>query len=191
MKRILLILLLIACFGTSYKAMAQSITESDYYSFMNSISVSDSKENNIVRAETEYPIADTNIIFHGNRFDVNGKGDSLFTPADVKFIKQQLAKAKTYAWKDGKITKAKLIPAKTFDALFRGGVGIGWDNFQKKYGIHTFYDFSVPLFSVDRSLCAIYKGTHCGGLCGGGEIDVYQNKDGKWVLIRYYSLWIS
>ena len=75
--------------------------------------------------------------------------------------------------------------------LFKNGVDEGWVEFHKMYG-SGFSTFSVPLFTVDKNTCIVYKAGHCGGLCGHGGTNVYKRVNGKWTFIQSIGMiWIS
>lgn len=190
-SRILIVLLFCSLVHLVY---AQAVTENDYYNFMNAISGPDSTQKVIISGAATIPslISDSNTIFHGNFIDSHGNGDTVFKPADIKYMKSQFAKLSSYSWKSNKIKWADIVSEKGIDKLFDlKKKGDAWTKFEKKFHQHVFYDYSIPVFSADKSICAIYVGHHCGGLCGEGNIYVYQYKNGKWVVIRMYFLWIS
>src|ERR1700722_806034 len=114
MKYTTRILQLLFCLSLSYSAFAQTITESDYYKFMNSIKGQDTGKTNFISSNPtcDYFMSDSSILFHGNIYNPNGKGDSLFNESDVKFMKQQIAQNKNHTWKSQKITWATIIPQK-------------------------------------------------------------------------------
>ena len=188
-----ILLLLFTCFSFCKSTIAQNITEQDYYSFLNAIGATDSAKSQFISSKSaiEYFHSDSSTVFHGNMPYTNGASDTLFTMADIKFMKQQLTRGANYIWKSKKIKWANIIPYKDIDKVFATHEENTSTAFYKKYPTNIFYDYSIPLFSTSKLLCAIYIGSYCGGLCGSGAFYIYENKGGKWVLIRYYHLWVS
>jgi len=75
--------------------------------------------------------------------------------------------------------------------LFKNGVDEGWVEFNKMYG-SGLSTFSVPLFTVDKNTCIVYKAGHCGGSCGHGGTSVYKKINGKWTFVQSIGMiWIS
>src|SRR5450755_129659 len=90
-----------------------------------------------------------------------------------------------------------------FEKLIYKGPNKGWTkismeikrNFRIKYNKeykNGFATFSVPLFSLDRKICVVYKAGHCGGLCGHGGKSVCKKVNGKWTFLKSIGvIWIS
>ena len=54
------------------------------------------------------------------------------------------------------------------------------------------YYFSLPVFSVDKTVAIIYFSNYCGELCGFGGYYIYKKKtDNKWTFITAIGHWIS
>jgi len=176
-----------------YSAYAQTITESDYYDVLNHIKIPDSKGKILLSSDPSLWENDTDAIFH-NGFSVNAnKPDTIFTLADKAYIRQQVKQAITTKWDNKNITWAKVIPHSDIHNVFTDSVTKGdkWELFEKKFHESEYYDYSVPVFSVDKNTCAIYVGHHCGWLCGDGDIYIFRKKNNKWVLISTIGLWVS
>jgi len=55
---------------------------------------------------------------------------------------------------------------------------------------HTIYDYSIPLFSVDKKKVIVIKHFYCGLLCGGGAYELYiKNANNKWKLVKKMYEW--
>jgi len=48
-----------------------------------------------------------------------------------------------------------------------------------------------PIFNKDYTLAFVQFGVNCGSYCGGGETQIYEYKDGKWIKIRTISAWVE
>jgi hypothetical protein len=54
------------------------------------------------------------------------------------------------------------------------------------------YSFILkPIFNEDYTLALVQFGINCGSYCGGGETQVYEYKDGKWIKIRTVGAWVE
>lgn len=116
---------------------------------------------------------------------------SLFSFADVQFIKAQISNGQNFKWKSNKIIGSKVISSKKIARFFKNGPDEGWAEFNKQYK-NGFATFSIPLFSVDKNICIVYRASHCGSLCGSGNIRLYKKIDGKWTFVQVIGMiWIS
>lgn len=163
---------------------ANKVSNQDYYEFLNSIVVSDTVIHFNLANEPDFRhiLDDTLYILLDTTY---------FSPSDAQFMRQQLTKGKHFKWKSNKITGAKIVSSKRIRKYFKNGIDKGWTIFNKKYD-GGFTRFSIPLFTLDRNTCIIYKSSHCGSLCGGGGISLYKKVDGKWKYITTIgTIWIS
>lgn len=55
----------------------------------------------------------------------------------------------------------------------------------------SFYEMSIPLFSLDREKAYVQIGHYCGRLCGSGKAIYLKKINGKWKIIDIRSTWIS
>lgn len=53
------------------------------------------------------------------------------------------------------------------------------------------WELSKPLFSRDGTRALVHYQVECGGLCGGGAIDLFKLIDGQWQFHASHSLWVS
>jgi hypothetical protein len=162
----------------------KNISSKDYYDFFNSLVNSDSVHqfNLESKPDFSYILKDTASIFSDT---------TLLSSADVQFIKYQIIAGQHFKWKSNKILGSKVISSKKISKLFKNDVDEGWTKFNKKYK-NGFATFSVPLFTVDKHTCIVYKAGHCGGLCGHGGTSVYKKINGKWTFIQSIGMiWIS
>ena len=114
-------------------------------------------------------------------------GDVL-TPEERDTVRRQMS-LPGQTWTAGSFPGARLISQDTVQSIFRD-TARGWNYFYKVYG-PAFYTFSRPVFLRGDSLCVFYSATHCGGLCGSGELSLYRKEGGRWVFQLILSSWIS
>jgi hypothetical protein len=55
----------------------------------------------------------------------------------------------------------------------------------------TYYEFSIPYFSVDKTKAHVEFSYVCGSLCGRGGIYLLQKINGKWIIVSTHSTWVS
>lgn len=100
-----------------------------------------------------------------------------------------------FHWNENLVPNAHVVPADSIFSLFsrrRNAGSRGWENFHKIYGEWNGYtDLSAPIFLRDNTRCLFYYGQHCGGLCGGGKLTLYEKKNGHWEMIKVFCNWIS
>jgi hypothetical protein len=161
-----------------------SVFQREYYTFFNSFIYADSVKmfNLSDTPDFSYIFEDTTAIFDDT---------AIFTKQDIHFIKLQIAKDVKLNWRHNKIIGANIISGKRISSMFGNNIDIGWAIFNKQYR-GWFATFSVPLFSLNRNICIVYKAWHCGGLCGNGNTTVYKKVNGKWILLKLYGvIWVS
>lgn len=94
-------------------------------------------------------------------------------------------------WKSNQILGSKVISSKRIAKLFKNEPDKGWVKFNKRYK-DGFATFSVPLFSLDKNTCIVYKAGRCGSLCGHGGTSLYKKIKGKWTFVKVVGMiWIS
>jgi hypothetical protein len=162
----------------------KNISPKNYYDFFNSFVNPDSTHqfNLESKPDFSYILKDSATIFSDS---------TLFTSADIEFIKYQIKKGQHFKWKSNKIFGSRVISSKKLAKMFKNDVDEGWAKFNKKYK-NGFATFSVPLFTIDRNTCIVYKAKRCGGLCGHGGISIYKKIKGKWTFLQSAGMiWIS
>lgn len=183
--KLLLPALILTCTVGEVNAQSNGkVSSKDYHEFINSMLDADSTgQFNLVRDAPFKPILDdTSIIFQDS---------VLFTREDVVFMKQQFKDVKEYHWKSGGIMSATIISDAKIRRHFRKKAEDSWTGFKKKFG-GGYSRFSIPIFSLDRNTCVIYRSVHCGSLCGHGVILVYRKIDGVWKKITFVgTIWMS
>jgi hypothetical protein len=160
------------------------ISSKDYYEFFNSFIRADSIHAFNLASNPDFDriLKDSSSIFHDT---------ALFSNADIEFIRNQIKAARHFKWRSNGILGSHVISSKKIARIFKNGPDEGWTELHKKYK-NGFATFSVPLFSLDRSICIVYKAGHCGGLCGHGGTSVYKKVNGKWTFIESIGMiWIS
>ncbi|WP_058106101.1 hypothetical protein [Maribacter dokdonensis] len=83
------------------------------------------------------------------------------------------------------------ITDKKFSSFFGNNRRIekGWKRIQKKYGTDKIVEFSQV--NYNGQFAATYYGIHCGGLCGSGNIVVFEKINGKWKILTEINLWMA
>jgi len=193
-KSILFISVLLTLFNN---VSAQKVTEQDYYEFYNSILTSDSsgkilliKQPGFYNLKSLFNQDTTNLEgFLNHKFWKNNI-DTIFKQEDIKSMEKQILRDTNFRWSEKKLKKkVRVIDANVLVNKYKINTDSGWSSFSKKYG--GFSTFSIPLFSIDKSICIIYQSEICGRACGSGYLFVYVRRKGKWVLYRSYNMWIS
>jgi hypothetical protein len=78
--------------------------------------------------------------------------------------------------------KYVLVSDEEIEGFFKSGVD-GWKTFYQKYpNSNGFLTLSRVGFNADRTQALVYKGWHCGGLCGSGSYFLLRKKKGGWVV---------
>lgn len=155
------------------------INREKIYSFLNQTISIDTISFNL-SAKTDFGMFDEDILEYFN--------DSLFSPADSVFLLNQFKKSEHLKWQKGKINGAKIISKRHLKHIFRSDNG--WLKFRKQYGDCLSY-FSLPIFTKNNEYCIFYYWTQCDYLAGGGRLNLYQYKDGKWIYIKTYISGVS
>jgi hypothetical protein len=149
------------------------------YSFLNSTISTDTIRFNL-SAKTDFGMFDERISEYFN--------DSFFNPEDSVFLLKQFQKSQYLKWQKGKINGAKIISKRHIKLIFRSDNG--WLKFRKQYG-DCLTNFSLPIFTKNDEYCIFYYWTQCDYLAGGGRLNLYQFKDGKWIFIKTYISGVS
>jgi hypothetical protein len=162
----------------------KGISSIDYYEFFNSFIQVDSIHtfNLASNPDFDHILKDTSSIFNDT---------ALLSNADIQFIKVQIKDGKVFQWKSNGILGSNVISSKTIARIFKSGAGEGWIKFNRKYK-NGFATFSVPIFSLDKNICIVYKAWHCDSLCGHGGTSIYKKINGKWTFLKSIGMiWIS
>ena len=120
--------------------------------------------------------------------------DSLLTPADTVFMRQQMRMCTGFGLSERHAPNHTVIPADTFRVL-RERLH---DSFaamrvlKQRHHTSSFSHISAPLFSVDHQTVIVTISEICGGgLCGGSDTWLLHKFDGCWRKVRLLSTWIS
>ena len=62
---------------------------------------------------------------------------------------------------------------------------------KKSKKLFTFYEMTIPVFSIDRKKAYVELDHHCSGLCGSGLAIYLKKINGKWQIIEKWQTWIS
>lgn len=116
--------------------------------------------------------------------------DTLFTKDDRAYIKEQMIRERKFRWKDGELKNIKVIDGDKLRAFFDSlGVEEGWKAYFPIYKM-GYNKYSVPFFSCNKQRCIIFRGYECGMSYGLGNTNVYEKRNGKWVLVKSCAPWI-
>jgi hypothetical protein len=116
--------------------------------------------------------------------------DTLFTAADRAFIAKQTKWCKKFEWKQGKLNNENVIDGKPVMKILDSlGTDSGWHVYYRIYKL-GFNKFSVPLFSVDKQRCIVFRSFECGSNFGLGNTNVFIKKNDKWVLAKSIAPWV-
>lgn len=172
----------------SVAALAQEnkgVTDRDYYEFYNTVPQPYKLRHFVLVSEPERFDTFNNLI------DTKGKlFDTIFAKSDSTFLNGQIAMAAHFYWGPGMIDGSTVVNKADIDALFRSG-GDGWSSFNKMYKVDSYCQYSVPLFSSDRTICIVLCSEYCGSLCGEGDVYYYKKINGKWQVVYHYVRWVS
>ena len=65
----------------------------------------------------------------------------------------------------------------------------GWEKIERKYGTRLVIEYSKSNFL--NNFAAIYYAVRCGGLCGSGNIVVFEKVNKKWKFVTEINLWMN
>jgi hypothetical protein len=80
-----------------------------------------------------------------------------------------------------------------FAEIFRGGPGVGWEEFYRRFPVaRLYFALSPVVLSADGAQALVYFERHCGGLCGEGTL-VWLRRvpGGAWAVRRTRTFWVS
>lgn len=83
----------------------------------------------------------------------------------------------------------KLISENKFKSYLKKGILTGWNKILDKYQSNWVVEFSNVSFSGNYA--AVYYGKRCGGLCGSGDIYVFEKNKEDWKLISKINVWMN
>ena len=112
-----------------------------------------------------------------------------FTKEEIEIIKEQLQVKVDKKFSSYFPNKARFLKESRVNKIFNNK-NKGWHYFYVKYG-KELYSFSNPIFLRNNTICLFYKATLCGGLCGGGSLDLWIKVNNKWEFFDLLYLWMS
>jgi len=65
----------------------------------------------------------------------------------------------------------------------------GWNGIKRKYGTDKVLEFSQVNYC--GQFASTYYAIHCGGLCGAGNIVIFEKVTGKWKIVTEINLWMA
>lgn len=88
-------------------------------------------------------------------------------------------------------TDYKLVDSTQLHSIFKKN-GDPWPAFYKQFpGSGGLFTFSRVGFSADGTQALFYLRHTCGLLCGGGAYVVMEKRDGRWVIWKEITMWVS
>jgi|GEM_PF-2216960 len=167
-----------------YCSLAQTkvpvIAEREYYEFFNAIPNPLAELHPVIQSEPE--------LF--NMYDAPQTNDrklfdTIFSKSDTTFLVNQTIKAKSFYWGPGMINGATVVNKSDLGQII-GNDDAGWDRFDKMYRTRGYWVYSVPLFSVDKSICVVKYTNYCGNLCKANYVYYYKKEGDTWKAIYHY-----
>ena len=160
------------------------VAQKEYYEFFNSISNPSAELHPVIQSEP--------VLF--NMYDppeTNDRKlfDTLFAKGDTAFLVSQAIKAKSFYWGPGMIDGYTVVNKSDLSQIINGDDG--WDRLYKMYATQGYWVYSVPLFSVDRTICVVKYINHCGNLCQANYVYYYKKTEGKWKSVYHYRTMIN
>jgi hypothetical protein len=182
-------------FVNAQQNKTDTVTDKDYYDFFNS-------------TENPFPVTRMSTACNPDTFKICNLNDipeyntliddtteilkdsTMFTKADRAFIRRQMIHNRAYRWKDGEMKMMKVINGSKVKRLLDSlGPDDGWKAYYSIYKL-GYNRFSVPLFSCDKLRCIVYRGYDCGSVYGLGNTNAFENRAGKWIIIKSCSPWV-
>lgn len=196
--QIICYLLLFALFPSFVRAQytkIDSVSDLDYYDFFNTTEnpypVSsmigqcnrDSLKTCNLLSTPEYGILreDTTEIFE----------DTIFSKADRAYIRLQCIQLQKrhFQWKNGLLKGIIVIDGNRVRRVFdSAGADSGWTAYYRIFR-QGYNKFSVPLFSLDKTKCIVYRGFECGHT-GIGNTNAFIKRAGKWYIAKSCGPWV-
>lgn len=65
----------------------------------------------------------------------------------------------------------------------------GWNGIERKYNTNKVVEFSKV--NYHGQFASTYYAIHCGGLCGAGNIVIFEKVNGKWKIVTEINLWMA
>src|SRR5262249_16099086 len=89
--------------------------------------------------------------------------------------------------------KVLLVDKQEIDEIFHDqDLGGGWEGFYKRFpDSGGFITLSRVGFNPEQSQALVLVSHYCGGLCASGTYILLQKEDGKWKILKRYTVWIS
>lgn len=119
----------------------------------------------------------------------NSHNDTLFNADDLNAMQKQFDWHKNITWQAIMLKHARLITEADIAQIKIDTNTAHWQDFLMKHGQGAYCHISIPLFSVNKKLCALYTDNFCGPRCGSGSIVLYRFKNGKWKYLQSIIIW--
>lgn len=114
--------------------------------------------------------------------------EEILNADDLNFIKNQLKRLDARDWDNTKFIKNISLLKSNKDIEKVSFKLLKNKRFANK--VKCVYEFSLPVFSKDKSVAMVFVNTYC-SKAQGGDIIFYQKDDEKWEIKCFYNRWIS
>jgi hypothetical protein len=172
-----LLIVLLSCDKPSDK----SVKEQEYYDFIN----------DAIKVEGSRILVESPDTFTMNMEGLERRIFSIprlhFSKEDKEFIIQQYNKSKSFKWAADSLKNTSVVTYETIRKYKKQG----WPKIKYDSFGHGFYQYALPLFTIDHTLCIFSFGYHCGGECGEGRTIIFQWDGKHWVKLHDMRGWIS
>jgi hypothetical protein len=115
--------------------------------------------------------------------------DTTLFPNGLNFLEAQSKTGDNITkWNSSLIDSAMIIDKKTILEYLEKNKSdghLGWYSFHKTYG-RSYYELSLPYFSMDLKTSLIFVSNRCGLACGEYGYRVYKKQNGRWVFYKSY-----
>ena len=175
----------------------QVLDDDEVYAFMNEVVLNDLKTNINFQLKTfsiQKPMFSFEMIERENSNSIKQE--------DLEFIYDQVDTT-IFLWNCSRLKNINCLESHVVDSLFNldkdfmGKTKEGMENFDPwnalaiHYGANGINSYSIPYFNKDKTLAVIQCNSLAHFTLGAGYLRIYQKKNGKWVFLKKYQIWMS
>lgn len=173
----LLLIVLLAC----CKPDDKSVKEPEYYAFINDV-LTPNRQRILLESPDTFTLHKDYLKRRILTFPY-----VTFSQEDKDFILLQYDKAQTFKWSGDSLKNTLVVSDREIEEYKK----TGWPKIKYDIPGPGFYQYALPLFTLDRTRCIFSFGYHCGGECGRGNTSLYQWTGSKWVKVFDFGGWVS